>query len=78
MNGRRALLIVNRHSRTGRADLSATRSVLEQHGLKVIEHPLDRPDDIPGTIRCLAGEVDLVIVAGGDGSMNAAAYALLV
>jgi diacylglycerol kinase (ATP) len=73
----RALLIVNRQSRTGSADLSAAIQVLEQHGLSVPERRFDRADEIAAAIREECGDTDLVIVAGGDGTMNAAADALV-
>jgi diacylglycerol kinase (ATP) len=74
---KRALLIVNRHSRGGDGDLSPARAVLTQHGITVIERPFDRPDEIAATIRRECAKVDLVILAGGDGTMNAASDALV-
>lgn len=73
----RALFIVNRHSRTGQEDLSAAVRLLEEHDFVVLERPIERPAEIPEVIRGEAGEVDVVILAGGDGTMNAAAEALL-
>jgi YegS/Rv2252/BmrU family lipid kinase len=75
--GSRALLIVNRRSRDGDGDLSAAAAALEAHGLRLQERRFERPDEIDRTIRAAAGQVDLVILAGGDGTMNAAADALL-
>ena len=73
----RALLIANRHSRTGTADLSAVRAVLASHGLEVVERQCERSADVPDTIRRERAGVDLVVLAGGDGTMNAAADALV-
>jgi YegS/Rv2252/BmrU family lipid kinase len=71
------LLIINRQSRTGSADLSATIKFLEQHGLSVLERQFDRAEEIAEAIRGDCKNVDLVIVAGGDGTMNAAVDALV-
>jgi diacylglycerol kinase (ATP) len=75
--GARALLIANRHSRTGSADLSAARRVLAEHGLEVVERQCARSDDVPDAIRREGSGVDLVILAGGDGTMNSAVDALV-
>jgi diacylglycerol kinase (ATP) len=77
MAATRALLIVNRRSRTGSADLSATIELLEQRGVSVLERRFDRAEEIGEAIRSECGNIDLVIVAGGDGTMNAAADALV-
>ena len=77
MAATRGLLIVNRQSRTGSADLSATIDLLQQHGLSVLERQFDQAEEIAEAIRHDCGNADLVIVAGGDGTMNAAADALV-
>lgn len=74
---KRALLIVNGKSRNGDADISTTVDCLKQHGIETLPWKLDRPDQIPVMIRRHASDVDYVIVGGGDGSMNAAAPALV-
>jgi diacylglycerol kinase (ATP) len=73
----RALLIANRHSRTGGRDLSAALEVLEAGGVTVVERQCKRSDQLGEIIGADGGEVDLVILAGGDGTMNAAIEALL-
>jgi diacylglycerol kinase (ATP) len=73
----RGLLIVNRQSRSGSADLSATIELLEQRGISVLERQFDRAEEIAEAIRHECDNVDMVIVAGGDGTMNAAADALV-
>ena len=77
MAGSRALLIVNRRSRAGDGDLSDAIAALEAQGVSVRERSFERPEEIERTIRAEAGNVDLVVLAGGDGTMNAAADALL-
>jgi YegS/Rv2252/BmrU family lipid kinase len=74
---KRALLLVNRLSRSGDADLSAAVGCLQAAGLEVLPFAIERPQDIPTLIRAHRCRVDLVIVGGGDGSMNAAADAVL-
>lgn len=77
MAGLRALLIVNRRSREGDTDLSAALAALAAQGLSLREGSFEQPDEIDRTIRAEADNVDLVILAGGDGTMNAAADALV-
>lgn len=73
----RALMIVNRKSRNGVADLNAAIERLTQRRIAIVEHLLEKPDQIPELIRHHRNTVDCVIVGGGDGSMNAAAPALV-
>ena len=73
--GPRALLLANPRSRSG-GDPDTVAGLLRDAGLD----PLCPPVDGPGTaelIRAHAHEVDRVVLAGGDGTMNAAAPALL-
>lgn len=74
---KRALLIVNRKSRNGTSDLNAVTERLKRSGVDVLPWALDRPEQIPEMIRRHAADVDLVVVGGGDGSLNAAAPALI-
>ena len=75
--GRRALLIINRKSRNGTSDLNTVTERLKRSGTDVLPWVLDRPEQIPEMIRRHAADVDLAIVGGGDGSLNAAAPALI-
>lgn len=74
---KRALLIVNQASRSGTASLDAGIAHLRQHGFVVVDPPLERPQQIPELIHRYAHAVDCVLIGGGDGSMNAAAAALV-
>ncbi|WP_460839352.1 lipid kinase [Noviherbaspirillum agri] len=74
---KRALLIVNRKSRNGTADIESAIAHLSQHGIEILERPMDRPEQIAALVRQHSSEVDCVIIGGGDGSMNAAAPALV-
>lgn len=73
----RALLLVNRNARKGRDQLDAAIHQLETLGLELLEAPIDRPTQLPQTIREYRDRVDLVIVGGGDGTLNAAVEGLV-
>lgn len=74
---RRALLIVNRKSRSGASDPESIAAGLSRQGVEVLAPALEGAEQIPALIRRHAGEVDLVAIGGGDGSLNAAAPALI-
>ncbi|MFG1401458.1 lipid kinase [Xanthobacter sediminis] len=77
---RRALLIVNPRARQGAAPLDAARAVLAAGGIAVADAPWPEraagPAVLSDLVRAAAGSVDLVIVGGGDGTLNAAAAGL--
>jgi diacylglycerol kinase (ATP) len=77
MSQRRALLIVNRKSRQGEADLRGALRVFEAQGLQLIEEHGDNPWSIAELVRRHRDTIDRVIVGGGDGTMNCAAPALV-
>ncbi|WP_342108585.1 lipid kinase [Methylobacterium sp. SI9] len=72
---RRALLICNAKARNGGLDLDEVRRILRAGGIEPVEPPPDA--DCRDEIRSQAGAVDLVILGGGDGTMNFAAPALV-
>jgi diacylglycerol kinase (ATP) len=72
---RRALLLVNGKARSGGAPLDAIRGILREGGLDLIEPENNR--DCHETITRHAASVDCVVLGGGDGTMNAAAPALV-
>lgn len=74
---RRALLIRNAKAGNGAADLAGGLAVLADAGIETITPHLDSAVDIADVIRRHRGEVDLVIVAGGDGTLGAAAGGLV-
>ena len=74
---RRALLIVNRHARAGVRALDDAMTILESGGIDIVEAEIASRDAIPEEIREDAAEIDLVILGGGDGTLNAAAPALV-
>jgi diacylglycerol kinase (ATP) len=74
---RRALLVINNKSRNGGGDVDAALARFAQEGIDVLVCRLDQGERIAPTIREHAGAVDCVVVGGGDGSLNAAAPALV-
>ncbi|WP_336488652.1 lipid kinase [Methylobacterium nigriterrae] len=72
---RRALLLVNPKARNGSVSLDAVRDILRRGGIEPVEPPED--PDCTAVIRRHAPGVDLVVLGGGDGTLNAAAPALV-
>jgi diacylglycerol kinase (ATP) len=74
---KRALLILNPRSRRGRAEHKAVRAQLHECGFDLIEPNTKHGRQISPAIRGLRAQVDLVIVGGGDGTLNAAVDGLV-
>lgn len=72
MASRSALLVVNRLSRQGESELSSTVRRLADGGVTVTMEVVVDPQSMFGLIDTYAKTVDTVIVAGGDGTLNAA------
>jgi diacylglycerol kinase (ATP) len=73
----RALLLVNRHARQGEKRLSEAIDYLEKLGFNLIEESTENPKHLSEVIHRYKNEIDLVIVGGGDGTLNAVADALV-
>lgn len=73
----RALLLVNRHARKGQQQLDAAIAQLQSSGFTLVEKPTDQPEHLPEVIRQHQNQVDLVIIGGGDGTLNAAVQGLV-
>ncbi|MEA5551068.1 lipid kinase [Anabaena cylindrica UHCC 0172] len=73
----RALLLVNRHARKGEENLLAAIHCLETLGFNVISESTENPTHLGDVIRQYHHEIDLVIVGGGDGTLNAAVDAVV-
>ena len=72
---KRALVLTNPHSRRGAESAEPLRQALSAAGIDAVT-----PEEGIGPVEAIrqhAGEIDLVIVGGGDGSINAAVPALL-
>lgn len=74
---RRALLIVNRKARAGVRALDDVMTILEEGGIDIVESELAGRDQVLKEICEDAANIDLVILGGGDGTLNAAAPALV-
>ncbi len=74
---RRALLLVNQLSRSGEACLPSVVACLQSSGIEILPFGVGNPAEIPELIRAHHGQVDQVILGGGDGTMNAACGAIL-
>ncbi|WP_019906304.1 lipid kinase [Methylobacterium sp. 77] len=72
---RRALLLVNPNARNGTFSLDTVRDALRDAGIEPFEPPGD--PDCTAVIKRHAKGCDLVILGGGDGTMNSAAPALV-
>jgi YegS/Rv2252/BmrU family lipid kinase len=77
MASRRALLLINRNSRHGAVGAELAVPVLTEAGFSLDrENPGDR-EHTDRLIRARRDRIDLVIVGGGDGTVNAAAQAVI-
>lgn len=75
---RRALLLVNPGSRQGRDGAAAAEAVLEAGGITLHRKPFGDRAAMAAAIRGARAEgCDLAVLGGGDGTMNAAAPALV-
>ncbi len=74
---KKALLLVNRHARQGEKRVSEAIACLQALGFEVIEESTENPRLLPEVIRRYQNRVDLAIVGGGDGTLNAAVQGLV-
>jgi diacylglycerol kinase (ATP) len=74
---RRALLVVNERSRSGKLAAADAVRALEAAGLRVDRRICESSDRLPALIRKCAASVDCVVLGGGDGTLNAALPGLL-
>ncbi len=72
----RALLLVNPKSRSGNGGAEGAITALSAGGVELIE-PSEASGDVSQAIRAHRGQCDFVILGGGDGTMSAAAPALI-
>lgn len=74
---RRALFLVNHHARRGQQGLPQATNQLQQLGFELLEESIEDSRYLPEIIRQYRDKVDLVIVGGGDGTLNAAVEGLV-
>jgi diacylglycerol kinase (ATP) len=74
---RRALLIVNNKSRSGATQCEAAIERLRAHDIEPVHVECKKREDLSPLIVKHAGEVDCVVVGGGDGTINAAALGVI-
>ena len=72
---RKALLLVNSHSRNGQ-DADAYVQALSAGGLAFDRRECPKREELGALVRSVRGEVDCVVMAGGDGTVSAAAPCL--
>lgn len=75
--GKRALLVTNPGARRGAESLDAICAVFEEAGFQLERAQPEKDQPIGDLIRAKAESSDLVIIGGGDGTLNASAKALV-
>jgi diacylglycerol kinase (ATP) len=74
---RRALLLLNRKARNGAAAIDDALAELHRAGIETVEQSCRDAAGLGDAIRSRRDEIDLVVVGGGDGTLNCAAAALV-
>ncbi|MBD2103171.1 lipid kinase [Leptolyngbya sp. FACHB-261] len=75
--GQRALLLVNRHARRGQQSLDNAIQQLQKLGFELMEESTAHPQHLSDVVRGYRDKVDLAIIGGGDGTLNAAVDGLV-
>ena len=68
---KRALLLINRHARKGQNSFARAVDVLNDLGFELITVPVTSPEYLSQLVLRHRDSIDLVIVGGGDGTLNA-------
>jgi YegS/Rv2252/BmrU family lipid kinase len=76
-SARRALLIVNDRARRGGQAGAGAERLLAENGMRVHREACGSREALAAAIRRRAGAVDLAVIGGGDGTLNAALPALI-
>ncbi len=74
---KRALLIINRHARRGKKGFAQAVDCLDDLGFELITIPTKLSQSMAEYIQFYADSVDMVIVGGGDGTLNAVVNTLV-
>lgn len=77
MTALRALLLINRESRQGEANAQTAQEALAALDAEVTLGRFEKPDDVPAEIDRYGPEVDVIVIGGGDGTLNLAAAAVM-
>ena len=68
---KKAILVVNAHSRKGRDAFDEAREKLASAGVKLIDcHAVEDPEKMDATVKAAIAKAPMVIVGGGDGSLS--------
>ena len=73
----KALLLVNQHSRKGQKLLSQAIVELQALGFELVVESTNHAGELSDTIRRYENRVELVIIGGGDGTLNSAIEGLI-
>ncbi|MEK1855325.1 MAG: lipid kinase [Phyllobacterium sp.] len=76
-SGKRALFIINPNARNGRKSATRIRDTLEAGGLTLVDARPAGGETLSSVISRMKKECDLVIIGGGDGTLNSAAAGLV-
>src|SRR5476649_2919549 len=68
----RVLLAVNTRARRGRDARTRALAALRSRGHEVLEAPMEPDSDLSATIESFRGQIDVVAVGGGDGTLISA------
>lgn len=74
---KRALLLVNRHSRKGQHSFAQAVDILNNLGFELIVVPIKSSEELPRLVRKHGPNVEVVIVGGGDGTLNGVVDSLM-
>lgn len=74
---KKALLLINRHARQGETKIDGAIESLKRFGFEIVEASTENPTELPQIISQHQNQVDLVIIGGGDGTLNAAIEGLV-
>ncbi len=66
----RALLLVNRHARKGQKSLAQAVDILNGLDFELMTVPIKSAEQLAEKVKKHAQQIDLVIVGGGDGTLN--------